>query len=87
MPLDAIQQSCSDKKTQNLNPQYDNANYPYQVLMLLNPPGDSPQTTTQEDDTLSRKLIQHLGSDPTLRVPYCAILQWVHTACCRDATG
>lgn len=87
MPLDAVQQSRSNKKTQNFNPQYDKAHYPYQVLMLHNPAGDSPQTTAQEDDALCRKLIQHLGSDPTLRVPHCAVLQRVHTACRRDAAG
>lgn len=65
-PLDAVQQPCGDKKSQKLNSEYDNADCSYQVLMLLNPARNSPQTTTQEDDALSSELIQQLSSDPTL---------------------
>lgn len=87
MPLDAFQQTCSDKQSQNLDAQYDDANRPYQAVVLLDPARDSPQTTAQEDHRLSGKLIEQLGSHTTLRVPNGAVLQRVHAACCGDTAG
>lgn len=87
MPLYTFYQSCGNKQSQYLDPKYNNNNCSYQALVLLDPPGDSSKAATQEDHALSCKLIQHLGSHTTLRVPHCAVLQRVHTACCRDATG
>lgn len=61
MPLDAFQQSCSDEQGHNLDPHCNDANCPYHAFMLLDPAGDSSQTTAQEDHTLSGELVEPLG--------------------------
>ena len=87
MPLDAFEQSCGNKQSQNLDPQHNNCDRSYQALVLLDPARDSPETAAQEDHALSGKLIQLLGSDATLRVPHRAVLQRVHAARRGDAAG
>ena len=87
MPLDDFQQSRCHKQSQNLDPEYDDANRPYQAVVLLDPAGNPPQTSAQEDHTLRGELIEQLGSHATLRVPHCAVLQRVHTAGCRNTAG
>lgn len=68
MPLDGFYQPCTDKQGQNLDHQNNNSYCLYQALVLLDPTRDSPQTTSQEDHTLSSKLIQLLRPDTALRI-------------------
>lgn len=87
MPLNALQQPGGEEQSHYLDSQDHNYHRAYQALVLLHPAGDRPQASAQEDHALGRELIQRLSSNATLRVPHGSILQRVHAAGGRDATG
>lgn len=57
VPVDAFQQSCGNKHSQNLDRQHHNCNSSNQALVLLDPAGDPPDAASQKNCALSGELV------------------------------